>query len=774
MHAVSAIYADNVGTYLARGWADTLPLAPFTKDPPITGFTGYDAAAPTERQIELWKQNNADWNLSIRMPSGVVGFDVDAYDGKAGAETLIGLEDRLGPLPDTYSSGSRGFTTSRIRFYVIPHGVRLHDHPGGQEGGIELIQRHHRYAVAWPSIHPERRMYRWYDMAGEDMDGPPDVGDLTPLPTLWVDHLRVKFDSNHANAATADDVRAFFDEHSTATHPRWLDGIRNKLKDTDGSRHDHLVATSCWAMREAAAGLYSARDAVYELAVWWKRVMDDPRRRDGSEFADAIAWAVAQVRANPDEVAAVKAKAAERIPTIPEFVTPADESDSGTYVDNEQPTLPDAFWEARPALEHIRTAAHSRQLSPDGVLGAVMARVVALTDHRFVLPDVVGRYGSLNINVALPAPSGQGKGSSLDTAADLVPADGLTRFRQAPAGSGEGTVKAFFDKVTVLDPETNKTSRNWDRVVDSLLLRVDEGTLVRSLAQRTGQTTLETWRSAWSGEELGGTYADPDRRGFILGAHDYRLCIVMGVQPTLAQFMFDDTDAGTPQRFLWLGLIHPRLPEPDHLPDWPGPLVWPRPMWGVNGIVAVAGRDCGVFTIDADIVRDIRMQRHRVATGTVRLSPLDGHENLSRLKVAAVFAVLDGRVHISTDDWKLAGILQDTSNAVRSWTRRMIAGKEAAAEKVGLERVARRAAAQEAGKTSGAAAVERIARLLARHVAEAGGEGIKRTDLYRKLASRDRRGEFFEAAIAHGIDHRWIAEHEGRLIPGRDVDGVAA
>jgi hypothetical protein len=45
---------------------------------------------------------------------------------------------------------------------------------------------------------------------------------------------------------------------------------------------------------------------------------------------------------------------------------------------------------------------------------------------------------------------------------------------------------------------------------------------------------------------------------------------------------------------------------------------------------------------------------------------LDGHSMLTRLKVAATFGLLDGRVGVNNEDWELAGIVMAHSLRVRT------------------------------------------------------------------------------------------------------------
>ena len=78
-------------------------------------------------------------------------------------------------MPDAPISSARDDGVSGIRFYRIPDDAVLLDEIEG--GGIEFIQRHHRFAIVWPSINVKiRRQYRW---SGKDI---PYVNDLPWLP----------------------------------------------------------------------------------------------------------------------------------------------------------------------------------------------------------------------------------------------------------------------------------------------------------------------------------------------------------------------------------------------------------------------------------------------------------------------------------------------------------------------------------------------------------------------------------------------------------------
>ena len=175
--------------YIQAGWAGTLPLPLGAKFPPPGGFTGADGAVPEVTQVLAWAQAGPA-NIGLRLPAGVIGIDVDHYDGKPGADTLAELMAELGPLPATWSSTSRGADSpARVWLYRLPRAdLRL----VGKAGlGIDVLQHHHRYIVAAPSVHPEGGVYAWYrpDFTAAGPAELPLVADLPFLPDAWVTAL---------------------------------------------------------------------------------------------------------------------------------------------------------------------------------------------------------------------------------------------------------------------------------------------------------------------------------------------------------------------------------------------------------------------------------------------------------------------------------------------------------------------------------------------------------------------------------------------------------
>lgn len=304
--AVTSPFTRAARDYRAAGWAGTLPLPERRKYPPPDGHTGHRGNWPTTTQVEAWAELGG--NIGLRLPPDIIGLDVDHYDQKDGGGTLANLVDRYGPLPPTVLSTSRGDGISGIRLYRVPNGTTLVTRI---EGGIELVQHHHRYVVAWPSVHPEGGQYRWIDEAsGEVLEQPPDPDTVPELPWPWIDALGTVISTETAEGATPDRVRAFVDIHTEDRRPSGLTGVLNAAKskiEAGNAHHDTLVTAACWAMREAAAGYYPAERALNELGAWWRNTMTGHTRKPHrGEFAGAVAWAVGQADNEPDRVAKLR------------------------------------------------------------------------------------------------------------------------------------------------------------------------------------------------------------------------------------------------------------------------------------------------------------------------------------------------------------------------------------------------------------------------------------------------------------------------------------
>ena len=180
-------YAEAWESYRRAGWLGVLPLPVRSKAHPPKAFTGDGGVWPSTADCMAWGDGpEARGNVALRLPWHVLGVDVDNYDGKPGGATVADAEAKWGALPATWRTTSRDDGVSGIRLYRVPEGLHW---PGKLGAGTELIQYRHRYAVVWPSVHPEGRTYRWITPEGVTAATIPDPDTLPLLPAAWVDGL---------------------------------------------------------------------------------------------------------------------------------------------------------------------------------------------------------------------------------------------------------------------------------------------------------------------------------------------------------------------------------------------------------------------------------------------------------------------------------------------------------------------------------------------------------------------------------------------------------
>lgn len=432
---------------------------------------------------------------------------------------------------------------------------------------------------------------------------------------------------------------------------------------------------------------------------------------------------------------------------------PDDDTNSGTRPG----LLPETFWNSRRVFQHIRQAAHSQGCSGDTVLYSTLARLSGMISHHIRATTGIGGRASLNIFAAMVGTSGAGKSISAGCVRDLMhPAD--DDFRDGlPIGSGEGIAETFMGAVEEPTGELHQKgpykgdpvmAKVRKQVRHNAFFYVDEGQTMAKLGERSGSILGETLRRAAIGEALGQTNASEERTRYIAPG-SYSLGLLAGFQPSIATILLADAHTGTPQRFFWGWADDPTIP--DVPPAWPGPIE-PHP-----------GRIRPDQPVDIDFPISIKQMlwRERVARGRGELEvhELDGHANLMKVKLAALFCLLDGRMAATEDDWQLAEVVWTSSCQVRdSLVRR--AQREAAAAKQQAEDAKVQAELRSHVAKKGAdLTLERVAQLVLRHASQVGG--ITYGALKKALASRDR--PVAEKAVDLAVARGWVFEEGDRI-----------
>lgn len=420
--------------------------------------------------------------------------------------------------------------------------------------------------------------------------------------------------------------------------------------------------------------------------------------------------------------------------------------------------LPDEFWTARPVFAHIRQAAHSQACSADVLFYTTLCRLSGMLSHHVRAVTGIAGRASLNLFAAPVGASGTGKSTSSALARGLM-ASPDDEFRDGlPIGTGEGIAEVFMGTV---DEETGEVQARGKNAGDPILRKVrkqvrhnayfyvDEGQTLAQLAQRSGSTLAETIRRAAIGETLGQTNASEERTRYV-AAGTYSMGLLIGFQPSTAAPLLADASTGTPQRFFWCWADDPTIP--DEPTPWPGEIEAHPGHLRPDGPVDV--------TFPEGIRRALWLERTGRARGEIEVSELDGHAGLMKVKMAALFSLLDGgRLKVSQEDWDLAGMAWKASCQVRD-TLVVRAQREAVAQrerddeaKVLLEMRTHDA------KTEADLALERVARLARKHASQVGG--ITYGALRTAIAHRDRK--ILDKAIDLAISREWIFEEGDRL-----------
>jgi hypothetical protein len=600
-------------------------------------------------QIRRWWAASPDYNIALHAGrSGAIIFDADIDDlaviERDGRSDMAAALRGAGAIHNTRREGERSHY-----LFAMASG-EMFGNSAGAFGRYGEVRGKNGYVVVAPSVHPDAETkgghYNWRQ-----------VGSLTPLP----DVLRACLSEAAESAAplTDNEFEQFLDTHTgigcgrdgcgkaVAGQVRWF----NDRVAEGGSRHEAMRDVLPWAFSESMAGCYSAREAFGTLHSAFAEAKREATR---GEFYRLAQWAAAQ--ADPER---------------------AHRNDDGPSDDDRE-----AFWSARPELARLQQFARARLTGPWSTLGAVLARAVVMIPPHVVLPPTVGSVASVNLFVALVAPSGFGKGASESVAADYLGTD--THPHVAPLGSGEGLLKQYAYK--------KKTEQI--NLRDAAIFSVPEVDTFAALTGRGGSTLMPELRKAWMGERLGFGWADVEKAVTIMD-HRYRMTMIVGVQPGRGGVLLDDADGGTPQRFLWLPTTDPDAPddppeEPEglRLTDWPSSaelVELAEPVHSESGdggglrltfdvedayrLEVPADRTAfHVLGLPPSVVDSIRAEHLAKRRGEVaESSALDSHAMLARLKIAVGLMWLNGRTDkVSEEDWALAGIVLGVSNTTRA------------------------------------------------------------------------------------------------------------
>jgi hypothetical protein len=731
--------AQAARLYTERGWR-VVPIPPGEKYPKHLS-NWQDKATTDVDVIDRWWPEGSCNGIGIATGVGTGMFVLDVDPGHGGDDTLADLEHEHGTLPDTIEVLTGG--GGRHIYFLLPEGVTIANDQSGRLGPGLDIRGNGGQVVAPPTIHPNGRAYEW-----EALSSPFDGTEVADPPAWLVELLTVD--------TTPPEPR----RRTTSGHTK-LAGDRPGDRYEAETQWADLLAGDGWTLHSPRHG----RQGDYEL---WVRPGKDARDGasaslyyGGTDLLKVFTSNAPPLRADEtytrfgyyaatrhggDHAAAARALGSALRPLAPANIDP----ETGEIAADWR-NLPETFWAARPELTHIRQAAHSRSRCADSVLVATLARVAALVPHTVVLPAIVGSQASLNFFAAIVGRSGGGKSTAKDVACELVPIERKDVLADISPGSGEGLVEMFLEWIeeTGDDGKKRKVKR---QTKFGAFVFVDEGQGLLSMSERSGATIMPIMRSAWSGATLGQQNASQETNRRV-GAHMYRIGMVLGFQLAYAANLIADAEGGTPQRFVFVNATDATVP--DEPPEWPGSL---------DIVVPPKVSTRTVIGFDPEVADGIRRRGLMATRGTIEGDPLDTHADLGRMKVAALLAILDGgRLHVDAEDWDLAGMIMRTSRAVRTWAIEEARSSAMRSESAIARRLAERQAVVE--DSAERRALDIGARAIGRK-AHREGSAVSRRTLMAAVSGKHKAIVSFDEMLAHAESQGWVKPAGEGWIPG--------
>ncbi len=287
--------------YAGAGWY-VLPTDPADIKNPGSVVHGHwqDKSSRDPARIRAWWRENPGNGIALHIGrSGAVAFDLDIDDldliARAGRPDIAEVLRSAAAVQTTRCQGDRGHY-----LYATAPGESFGNGPGAFRRWGQVRGRN-GVIIAAPTPHPDAKTkaarYQWKR-----------VGALRPLPAVL--HASLVAAAGEADPLTQAELEDFLDTYAGGGCGR--EDCRHSPKGpvttfknhvAEGcSRHDTMAGVLPWALSEAMAGCYSAREAFDQLHAAFTAAFtedDDPARRSqlGNEFGRLAQWAAAHADA---------------------------------------------------------------------------------------------------------------------------------------------------------------------------------------------------------------------------------------------------------------------------------------------------------------------------------------------------------------------------------------------------------------------------------------------------------------------------------------------
>lgn len=408
--------------YAAAGWY-VIPIKRGTKHPgSILGRSWQRQSTRDAEQIVAWWAGT-DHGIALHCGrSGAVVLDIDNPDKVPDVMRQHGGQPPAQlTRPDT--------PDRRHLVYQVPEGRQLGNGNGQLGGAWGEVRGQNGVIVVAPSYHPEGGEYRWQT-----------TGPVPVLPEP-IAAMLPNADMVDADAATDAQVAAFMDAHTTASNPGLIGALVNRFRQrlaAGESRHQTGASMLSWAMDEAVAGIYSAREADMALRKLFVAAKTEVAEAGGRpllsqraawrEWDGIRAWAIGRALAKSTDR---HSERVERAATVQRD----DEAGFAALAGPPQPIAAAPPQPTQPAAGAFSQAAFLSGIAPAAVAAVAAQPAAGPVDEYAVKPLRLVKASSIRSTMPTWAWEYAGAGRILK--------GGLTLFAGRPA-AGKSTTARWF------------------------------------------------------------------------------------------------------------------------------------------------------------------------------------------------------------------------------------------------------------------------------------------------------------------------------------------
>lgn len=391
----------------------------------------------------------------------------------------------------------------------------------------------------------------------------------------------------------------------------------------------------------------------------------------------------------------------------------------------------DPFWGTRPELRSIYQNSRRFLTAPWAMLGIALMRSLHSIPHNIHYRSSLST-APLNSMLMLVGDSGGGKSlisRQVDEALPILYFGRPIRFDPIEPGSGEGIADAYAGVAEKDDPANNISRGDllWWTKTHSAMFSFDEVGRLTTSGGRPDSILFEQIKQGVSGATIGRKLKG--RLGTQLPSGSYRMTVIVNAQPTRCEPFFTDSEVagGFPGRPIWM-----ETRDPQAISEQDDSMVEPYVIKEIDWRQV----DCIEALPEMDAAH--RYDRLRYHEG--ERPPLEGHDVLTRAKIAAALMRLNGRVTLNEQDWDLAGMVLAKSKATRESVQERLVDVTRDQDKKRGQTMARQDAF--AAEAAHALALRRVVSKLREYERAERPQGEWR----RSLTSRDR--DLYDEALA--------------------------